>query len=74
MFGIGIPELIIVALAFGILFFGSRKVTEFANSLGRFTGEFKKGKQAVEHELKKGESSTSSSVVKDADAKDEKGA
>jgi sec-independent protein translocase protein TatA len=55
MFGIGIPELIIIALAFGILFFGSNKVTEFARSMGRFTGEFKKGKQAVEHELRSGE-------------------
>ncbi len=55
MFGIGIPELIILALAFGILFFGSHKVTEFAKSLGRFTGEFKKGKQEVERELKAGE-------------------
>lgn len=55
MFGIGIPELIIIALAFGILFFGSQKMTEFARSLGRFTGEFKKGKQAVERELKAGE-------------------
>lgn len=55
MFGLGIPELIIIALAFGILFFGSKKMTEFASSLGRFTGEFKKGKQAVERELKAGE-------------------
>ena len=51
------PELIIIALAFGILFFGSKKVTEFAQSMGRFTGEFKKGKAAVERELKMGEES-----------------
>lgn len=55
MFGIGVPELIIIALVFGLLFFGSKKVTDFAHSLGRFTGEFKKGKQDIERELKAGE-------------------
>ncbi len=65
MFGIGLPELIIILLAFGILFFGSKKVTEFAQSMGRFTGEFRKGKLAIEREIKAGEDSV---VVKDMGA------
>ncbi len=64
MFGIGIPELIIIALAFGILFYGSDKVTDFARSMGRFTGEFKKGKQAVEREIRAGEEEGSGKVKK----------
>ena len=55
MFGIGIPELILIALAVGILFFGSGKILDFAKSFGRLTGEFKKGKADVERELKQGE-------------------
>jgi len=55
MFGIGIPELILIGLAVGILFFGSGKILDFAKSFGKLTGEFKKGKQEVERELKSGE-------------------
>lgn len=55
MFGIGIPEILIIALAFGILFFGGKRITEFSRSLGRVSGEFKKGKQEIERELATGE-------------------
>ncbi len=46
------PEIIIIVLVVAVLFFGSGKITEFAKSLGRVTGEFKKGKKEVEEELK----------------------
>ena len=51
------PEIIIIALAFGILFFGGKKITELARSLGRISGEFKKGKQDIAEELAAGEKS-----------------
>lgn len=55
MFGIGLPEVIVIALVFAVLFFGGGRIVEFARSLGRVSGEFKKGKADIEAELKKGE-------------------
>ncbi len=52
MFGLGLPEVIVILLVAAVLFFGSGKIVEFSRSLGRVTGEFKKGKREVEEELK----------------------
>jgi sec-independent protein translocase protein TatA len=52
MFGLGLPEIALIALGLAILFFGGKKMSEFANNLGRLTGEFKKGKAEMERELK----------------------
>ena len=55
MFGLGLPEIIIILIAFVAFFFGGKKLTEFARGIGRFTGEFKKGKMEIEKELKEAE-------------------
>jgi sec-independent protein translocase protein TatA len=52
MFGLGISEIVIVAIVAMILLFGSKKVVEIARSLGRVGGEFKKGQREIEAELK----------------------
>jgi len=51
MLGLDLPEVIIILAVLGILLFGGDKMREFARTLGRFSGEFKKGKLEMEREL-----------------------
>ena len=52
MFGLGVSEIVIIGIVALMLLFGSKKVVEIARSLGRVGGEFKKGQQEIEAELK----------------------
>lgn len=63
MFGLGITEIVIIVVVVGVLFFGGKKMTEFAKSMGRFTGEFKKGKMEMEEELRKAKEDTNKNNV-----------
>ncbi len=58
MFGLGLPEIVIILLVLGVFFFGGNRVTEVAHSVGRASGEFKKGKQEIEAELRASEETT----------------
>ena len=53
MFGLGFTEIAIILMVVVVFFFGGQKVSELARGLGRFTGEFKKGKAEMEKEIKK---------------------
>jgi len=53
MFGLGLPEVVIILVVVVIFFFGGEKLSELARGLGRFTGEFSKGKAEIEKEIKK---------------------
>ena len=53
MFGLGLPEIVIILVVVIVFFFGGEKISEIARGLGRFTGEFKKGKDEMEKEIKK---------------------
>jgi sec-independent protein translocase protein TatA len=50
MFGIGVPEMMIIGVV-AVLLFGSR-LPSVARSLGRSLNEFKRGMSDVEHEVK----------------------
>ena len=45
-------ETILLVIIVAIILFGSSKIPEFARSLGKATGEFKKGQRETELELK----------------------
>ncbi|MBU4373078.1 MAG: twin-arginine translocase TatA/TatE family subunit [Euryarchaeota archaeon] len=47
---IGTQEIILIALVV-IILFGASKIPELARSLGKATGEFKKGQKEIEREL-----------------------
>jgi len=51
MFGLGIPEIVIILIVLGIVIFGGKKIADIGKSAGRFSGEYKKGKMEVEKEL-----------------------
>lgn len=53
MFGLGVPEIAVIVIVIIIFFTGGEKISEIARGLGRFTGEFKKGKEEMEKEIKK---------------------
>ena len=58
MFGVGTPELIILAIV-GLLLFGKR-LPEVARNLGKGITEFKKGVRGIEDDADSSNSSTSS--------------
>lgn len=45
------PEIVLIVVAVVILFFGGKKISELARGVGRFSGEYKKGKAEIEKEL-----------------------
>ncbi|HEV2317149.1 MAG TPA: twin-arginine translocase TatA/TatE family subunit [Thermoplasmata archaeon] len=48
-----IDDWLIIAVVVAILFYGSSKIPQLAHSLGRATGEFKKGRLEVEKEIRR---------------------
>jgi len=46
----GTPEIVLIVVVV-IVLFGASKIPELARSLGKATGEFKKGKTEIENEL-----------------------
>ena len=62
MFGLGLPEVTIILVVIVVFFSGAEKIGDIARTLGRFTGEFKKGKVEMEKEIKKAEKEFKNSI------------
>jgi sec-independent protein translocase protein TatA len=58
-----LDDWLIIAVVAGILFYGSSKIPQLARSLGRALGEFKRGRQEVERELKQQGAAGAASTV-----------
>lgn len=58
-----IDDWLIILVVAGVLFWGSSKIPQLAHSLGRATGEFKKGRLEVEKEIAE---SQAAAATKDA--------
>lgn len=52
LFSLGMPEIILIALAI-LLIFGGKKIPELMRGLGKGVSEFKKGVKDVESEINK---------------------
>jgi len=62
-------DLLILIIVVLIVFFGSSKIPEIFRSLGRATGEFKKGQLEAEMEIAKMQSEASQQTIADLESK-----
>ncbi|WP_434522055.1 Sec-independent protein translocase subunit TatA/TatB [Halorubrum sp. AS12] len=60
------PELLIILLVL-VLLFGANKIPKLARSTGQAMGEFKKGREEIEEELKEMEDGEEGSTLDDED-------
>ena len=65
MFGLGRPEIVLVVVVFLFSGSGGEKISQIAKSLGKFTGEFQKGKAELEKEVEKTKSELKSNKYKE---------
>jgi sec-independent protein translocase protein TatA len=52
---LGIGEILIIIMVIAVVFFGVKEIPQLARTLGKVSGEFKKGKREIEKELKDAE-------------------
>ncbi|MBP1686225.1 MAG: Sec-independent protein translocase TatA [Deltaproteobacteria bacterium] len=57
MFGLGVPELVVI-LVIALVIFGPGKLPEIGSALGKGIRDFKKSFEGVEEDIKKVESNT----------------
>lgn len=68
MFGIGLPEIIFIALIV-LLFFGGKKIPELMRGLGKGVRSFKDGMNDIQNEVEKADPIKTESTSKARDTK-----
>lgn len=68
MFGIGLPEIIFIALIV-LLFFGGKKIPELMRGLGKGVRSFKDGMNDIQNEVEKANPTKTESTPKASDNK-----
>lgn len=68
MFGIGLPEIIFIALIV-LLFFGGKKIPELMRGLGKGVRSFKDGMNDIQNEVEKADPTKTESTQKANDTK-----
>lgn len=68
MFGIGLPEIIFIALIV-LLFFGGKKIPELMRGLGKGVRSFKDGMNDIQNEVEKADPTKTDSTQKASDTK-----
>lgn len=68
MFGIGLPEIIFIALIV-LLFFGGKKIPELMRGLGKGVRSFKDGMNDIQNEVEKADPAKTESTPKASDTK-----
>ena len=69
MFGLGLPEILFIALIV-LLFFGGKKIPELMRGLGKGVRSFKDGMNDIKDEVEKADS-TKTDTTKTSDTKTE---
>lgn len=64
MFGLGLPELLLI-LVIGLIFFGPGKLPDIGSALGKSMREFKQAVNGVEAEAQKAEQEITAAVAAD---------
>ena len=72
MFGIGLPEIIFIALIV-LLFFGGKKIPELMRGLGKGVRSFKDGMNDIKDEVEKTDSPKDTATENDGSKSDNSG-
>jgi len=70
VFGLGLPELVVI-LVIALIIFGPKKLPEMGRAVGKAMSEFKKTSEGIERQIRDEADSVKQSVAPEEDADEE---